>query len=299
MVQKLFRTPSVLMTLAALCWGLASAISKVALGGLAPYDLFAIEVGTGALVLGVVAAAHAGATLRALTRPAFLALGILEPGLGFLLYDVGLDHTAATHAALLLASESVFTVLLAALVLRERLGPALAFAIAAGVSGTALVSLHAGGAAASVGGDAFVVAASLSAAGYAVLARRLAPEGDPLVVTAAQLLGGALIAAPALVIAALSGMSELGMADARHLLAALATGLLASVVPFLLYNAAAGRITASGAAVLSGMVPLFGAVAATALLGEALGPAQIAGGMLILVATAAAVRRHEAEAPVA
>ena len=134
-----------LMSAAAISWGLSSATSKVALGQLSPIDLMAIEVGTGAVVL-IPLAALRGGTVRSsalrssalrgpgLWRPRllYLLLGILEPGLAFLLFDVGLARTSATHAALLLASETLFVVILARLALHERMSSALALAVGAG-----------------------------------------------------------------------------------------------------------------------------------------------------------------------
>ena len=98
-------------------------------------------------------------------RFAYLLLGVLEPGLSLLLFDVGLSRTSATHAALLLASETLFVVLLARLTLRERLSPPLAVAVGAGVGGATLASLEPGGAASSLIGDTLVLAASALAAG--------------------------------------------------------------------------------------------------------------------------------------
>ena len=87
---------------------------------------------TGALCLG-------GAALARGARPArpsaAVLLGVLEPGVAYLLFDVGIAHTAATHGALLLDIDSVFTIALAAALLGERIYLLVAFALAAGVTG--------------------------------------------------------------------------------------------------------------------------------------------------------------------
>ena len=164
-------------------------------------------------------------------RFAYLLLSVLEPGLSLLLFDVGLSRTSATHAALLLASETLFVVLLARLTLRERLSPPLAVAVGAGVGGATLASLEPGGAASSLIGDTLVLAASALAAGYGVLARKLAPTGDWLTVTATQLIGALGVCLPNITVSSATGHSDLSSADAGHLLAAVATGALASVIP--------------------------------------------------------------------
>ena len=131
-------SPISLLLLAALSWGLSAALTKVALEQVSPLDLFAVEVAMGALVLCAAALARGARPSR--PSIAVLALGILDPGLAILLFDFGLVHTAATHGALLLATDSLFTVALAVVLLGERMGGRVAVALAAGFAGSALLS---------------------------------------------------------------------------------------------------------------------------------------------------------------
>lgn len=227
----------------------------------------------------------------------YLLLGVLEPGLSFLLFDVGLSRTSATHAALLLASETLFVVLLARLTLRERMSPALAVAVGAGFGGAVLVSLEPSGAAASVGGDALLLVASALAAGYGVLARKVAPTGDWLTVTATQLVGALAVCVP--IVAGVSATGHSRCADAGHILAAVATGALASVIPFALYNAAIARMTATTATTILTLIPVFGTASALLLIGGGIGSAQVLGGALVITAAATAINLQRGEAPVA
>src|SRR5262245_19727967 len=118
MVHAARKSPVIFLCLASLCWGLSTALSKVAVEQLTPLDLFAVEVSTGALCLGAAALAR-GARPRRPSRDV-LALGLLEPGLAFLLFDLGITHTAATDGALLLSTDTLFTVALAWALLDER-----------------------------------------------------------------------------------------------------------------------------------------------------------------------------------
>jgi drug/metabolite transporter (DMT)-like permease len=263
-------------------------LSKVALEQLTPIDLFGGEVLVGFVLLGAIATSRG-------TRPGrpngvLLALGLLEPGISFVLFDLGLDRTAATHAALLLATETLFTVALAALLLRERLNRQLRMSLIAGVLGSVLVAWQSGGAAASLSGDTLVVGGALAAAGYAVLARHVAPERDPIVVTAVQMLGALMIAVPVVGASIAMGESHLARADVGHLAVAASVGLLASVVPFLLFNIAIARVRASLAGLILALVPVFGTVASLVIVGEALGPLQAAGGAIVVLAAGLAAR---------
>src|SRR3954447_15394330 len=188
-------TPVLLLALAALSWGLASALSKVAVEQLTSVDLFGVEVATGALCLGAAALAR-GARPR-LPGAELLVLGVLNPGLAFLLFDVGIARTTATHAALLLSTDTLFTAALAWAFLHERLDRRLAVALGIGVAGSALVSLAAGsGGMRALLGDGLVIAASLSAAGYGVLAKRVVARHDALALTATQMSVAAALAIP-------------------------------------------------------------------------------------------------------
>ncbi len=284
--------PVAMLVAASACWGLATALSKVALAQLTPLDLFGCEVCVGVVCLGALALSRGARP----SRPSLtlLALGALEPGIAFVLFDFGIYHTAATHASLLLSTEALFTVSLAALLLRERLTGRLALALAAGVAGSVLVAWHAGGEHASLLGDCLVVMASLAAAGYAVLARHIAPEqDDPIVVSAVQMLGALLIAAPLTGGSIVVGATHLDSADLGHLALAVTVGLTATVVPFLLFNTAVSRIPAMRAGLILALVPLFGAGASVALVGETLGAMQAAGGVLVIAAAALAASRFE------
>jgi drug/metabolite transporter (DMT)-like permease len=297
-IKDSVRLPAaVLMVAAAVSWGLSSATSKVALAQLGPIDLLAIEVGTGAAVL-VPFAAVRGARTRP-PRFAYLLLGVLEPGLSYLLFDVGLSRTSATHAALLLASETLFVVVLARFALRERLSPSLALAVGAGFGGAMLVALEPGGPAASVAGDALVLGASALAAGYGVLARKVAPTGDWATVTATQLVGALAVCLPLIIASSATGHSHIGSADAGHLLVAVATGALAAVVPFALYNIGIARISATTAATILSLVPLFGTAAALLLIGGGIGTGQVLGGTLVIMAATTAIRLRPNEMPLA
>jgi O-acetylserine/cysteine efflux transporter len=273
-------------------WGVSAALSKVALERMTPLDLFGIELVTGALVLGAVALGR-GAHVR---RPgaAVLLLGALEPGVTFLLFDAGIGRTTASHAAVLLSTDSLFTVALAALALGERLDRRLAIALAAGFAGTTLVASRGGGMS-SLLGDALVIAASFTGAAYAVLARRVVQGRDTLSLTAAQMVSGAAVGLPVVLAAGASGHSRLGAAGLLPVVLAIAIGTLSSVVPFLLYNAAVERVTATAAGLVLTLIPVFGALTALVVLSDALGPVQLGGCVLVLAAAAVAAVHPEAE----
>jgi drug/metabolite transporter (DMT)-like permease len=271
--------PQLLLIGASVSWGTSTVTSKYALEGLTATDLLGIEVGVAAVLL--IGAAAATGNLRPSSHwRAYALLAFFEPALTFALFNVGLAHTSATNAALLVSLESVFAVLLAIALLHEHPGAFVFGAAVLGVGGAALVSTGGDMNGASLGGNLLVIAGVLAASMYVVLARKVAGREAALTVTAYQFAFAFLMVLPV----ALAGRSHLAHAGAGHLAAGLATGVVGSAVPFLLYNLAVRTVTASRAAITLNLIPVFGVLAAFVLLGERPGLAQLAGGALILMA---------------
>jgi drug/metabolite transporter (DMT)-like permease len=278
-----------LLVAAALSWGLSTVLSKLALGQLAPLDLLGIELLTGTAVVWMVLLARGGpASLRRWKR--FALLGLLEPGLGFALANYGLARTGASQGALLLASESLFAIALAWLVLGERLPGRVGIAVAVGFAGALLIGLEPGGGMNTVLGDGLVLASSAAAGASAVVARRVASDHrtDALTVTAVQLLAATVVAAPLIAAGAATGQSHIGSADSSHLLAGVATGIAGSALPFLLYNVAIRDTAVAAAALILNLIPVFGASLAVAILSERPSMPQLVGGALLVVAATGA-----------
>ena len=82
-------------------------------------------------------------------------------------------------------------------------------------------------------------------------------------------------------------------------MAAVATEALASVIPFALYSGAIARMTATTAATILTLIPVFGTAAALVLIGGGIGSAPILGGALVISAAAAAINLQRGEAPLA
>jgi drug/metabolite transporter (DMT)-like permease len=274
---------------AAVGYGVDTVFSVVALHGLRPADLLTIELGGSAAILLSVAVATGKLRRRGACRG--LAQGAVLPGLSFLLGNLGLARTTATSGALLLSVDTVVTVLLAALVLRERIGVAAGAAVGLGTLGTALVALYApdAGSTAVAGSEALgnllVLASVVGSAGYVVWSRRTAEPaegpGDSTGRTAWQFLGAAMAVLPFVVGSWWTGGSRIDTADPRTLLATGAV-LLCGLGALLAFNIGIDTVSASRAGLIFTLQPLAGAVTAIAVFGEPLVAGQAAGGALIL-----------------
>lgn len=267
-------------------WGLSTATSKLALGGLSAFDLLLLEISVATVALWCVPATRS--SVRPRSRAAYLALGLLEPAGAYALFNLGLERTSAANGALLVSLEGLVVGLLAAVLLRERPGLLLAAGLVLGAAGAAVLAQGEAHRGASLHGNVLVLGSVVAAALHSIATRRLAPGASALVVTGHQLLGASVAAAPIWLGATLHGGSRIAEASAAEWTAAVSTGVLGSAVPLLLFTFALARLPSTRAAPLVNLVPLFGVGASVILLGERLSAPELLGGLLILAGPAAA-----------
>ena len=219
-------------------------------------------------------------TQRDLGRLALM--GFVSLTVYFSFENTGIARTSASQAAILIATIPIFVAVLNVFMLREPMavrqwaGVALSFA---GI--VALVCFGGQSSAGSVGGDLLVLAASLAAAVYSIMARSLLLERSALSVTAYQNLFGAAFMLPlALVEAALVGVRR-PTADAVG--GVLFLTVMCSVVAYLLLNYAFRFIEASRLSVFINLTPIVGVGFAFLVLGERFTGAQAAAAVVVVL----------------
>jgi drug/metabolite transporter (DMT)-like permease len=283
------------LLVAAALYGVSTAVSVVALREVRPADLLAIELIGGAALL-LTAAAGSG-RLRRRGAVGQMLLGALTPGLAYLLGDLGLARTSASSGSLLLAGEPLLSVLLAVIVLRERLRGRAVVALAVGLTGSALVAFGSGGGrtgGTTTIGNLLVFASVAAAAVYLIVARRLNDDEDGLNASAWQTTGGALSTAPFVVLSWAHGGSRLDMAGTAAW-AACGAVLLCGVLADVAFNRGISRVPAARAGQLANLTPVAGTLTAVLVLGERPAPLQLAGGVAVLAGLALLLRRDPAE----
>ena len=276
----------------AACWGLATVMSKGALGFVPPFTLLAgqlvasvLFLWTAALATGAVGPVGEGARIATLA-------GVLEPGLAYAVGTVGLSMTGAAHAAMIGATEPLVVLLLAWVLLQQRPSGRTALAIVAAVVGIALVTAAPQGGDASIIGDGLVVIGTVFASLYVVLTSRFALEAQPLHLAARQqsvglafalaLWGGAILArqeAPALGSLAWQGWVLIA-----------ASGIVQYALAFWLYLIGLRVLPVHAAALFLALIPVFGTAGAMLFLGESVGVQHLAGTALVIAAIVAGTR---------
>lgn len=276
-------------------------LSKKAVAALPPVTLISLQllvsivVLWGALLLfrRPTAVDHRGPISRSdLYRACFS--GILQPGATFLLVTVGLLLTSASEVVLLDASEPIIIIVLAALLLKERISLFQCLCACAALGGAVLVILpqidmlalswH------GLIGDLLVMAGLCVAAFYVIMSRRLISAYDGLHLAAIQQSAACAFAVVMLIVVTLSGVQALDPSAMTPEIAGIVvlSGILQFALPFWLYLRALEHMRASITALFLPLIPLSGVILAYVMLGERLDAGQAVGAGLIVLGVLAA-----------
>ena len=286
--------------LAAACWGTGTVVSKQAVAEVAPLTLLPIQLASSVVVLALVALVRheplpSGREGRLLGR-----LGLLNPGVAYALSLIGLTQITASLSVLLWAGEPILILVLAAVVLGDRMGPPIVVPSLAAAGGLVLVVLDPGASGSWIGVGLTVAGVGVCAV-YTVLTRRWLLGSDATfgVVLAQQLYAFAL-AVTVLIGLLVAGQPMLPeRMSAGAIASAVVSGLLYYAFAYSFYISALRRVRASVAAASFYLIPVFG-LAGAWVTGERLEPVQWIGAAIVVAAVAAiTIRGARADAGVA
>lgn len=271
------------LILSALLFGVGTAFAVYALRVLTPFDLLAVEIGSATVTLWIALSLVGPRTSK--RWPVYALLGFLEPALSYVLYNLGLARTSASHGALLESLDGLFVVILGALLLRERLRTGIVVSLVFGLTGAALVGLAEGASGpdrATRVGDGLVVLGIVAAAFYSIAVRRFGGQESALTITAYQFMAASVLVAPVVLATWLFHGSGLPSAGQSYLGAALGSGILGTAGAYLLFNVGIARVPAGRAVLVLNLIPVFGTISAVVGLGEQLRALEVVGGVLIV-----------------
>ena len=220
-----------------------------------------------------------------------LALGFFGVGAFYLCFNVGLQFTTASAAALIQGAGPAITAVAAFVLLGERLRAVGILGLVVSAVGVAMIVAGSGqegeGAAPLLGG-LLIFGSATSWALYTVICRRLT-RYPPLRLTAAGAAVGTLLLVPmAAVELSLVGP---GAPTWESWLAVIYLGLGPSAAAYLLWSYGLQRVSANEAGSLLNLIPVLALVLAALVLGEQPAPAALAGGALVLLGVWLTTRR--------
>jgi drug/metabolite transporter (DMT)-like permease len=289
--QFTWLSPRLSLVISAALWGVVTVFAKELLGSVPPILFLGILLAPSVLALWIIVLAQRPVLVSWRSMTLVALLGWLNPGLSYTLTMLGLVHSSASVATLLWAVEPALIVVLAGLLLRERITPALALLTAtAGVGATMASGATDPGILLSEGGlgAALIFAGALCCAVYNVISRRIVEHTEPLLMVAVQQAVGL---AWAVAIWPLewraSGIAPLLALTAREWLGGIACGLMYYALAYWLYLVALRSMPVSRAGNFFNLIPLFGIAGAHVFLGERLSAVQWAGAVIILASVIA------------
>jgi len=271
---------------AVLLWGLSFPIMKFAVGRLGPFDvgLFRILFGAlGSLGLLALTPRSGGLNLWTAGRRHGMKLLFLSILVGYgqtFTLTYGISLTPATIGSLIPPLNPICTMLLAAWLLGEPVGPRQWLGMALAAVGVVLLGFRDGlPTRGTLVGPLILAVAPISWAVYTVVSKPLLRDIAPMPLTAATLGGGLLVILPW---ADVDAARRLAGATAAEWAAVLYLGFLAMAVAYGLWYVGLARIgaAATGAMVLG--IPLVGVLSAWLFLGERIGLVVVVAGALIL-----------------
>lgn len=249
------------LILAAACWGFGTVASKDAVQHFPPVTLLVVQLAASLVLLGVVARFRIRETPRRLA-----ALGILNPGVAYLLSLAGLVSIDAGLSVLLWAVEPVLVIVVAWLWLGERLSgrqSVLAFVAVLGAG----VASFAGAGPVHLAGVLLTVGAVACCALYTVVADRWMDSDATLGVVIAQQLWAITPLAGFVLIGALAGSVDLPTAGAAWA-SAIGSGVLYYGIAFWAFLTGLRATSSTTAAASLTLIPVFGLAAGGVFLGE-------------------------------
>ena len=271
------------LILCVVLWGWTFVATKVCLQYVTPVELMGLRFLIGLPLLFAVSLVKGCRFEFTRKERRSLALGSAIITVHFLIQITGLKYTSATNTGWIIAVTPLVMVLMAALVLRERLGRAALIGIALATGGILL--LISGGDFTGLDwlssvGDWLILVSAHTWALYTIAIRDLARSKNPLVVTVAVLSPSAI-----LVLGYMGYSSDwsrfVGM-PSDGILALLFLGLFGLAIAHWFWQEGVARLGAARAGIFLYLEPLATTALAVPCLGEEFGLLTATGGLLVL-----------------
>lgn len=265
-------------------WGGVTSASKYALNTIEAVPLLLIQLSASVAFLWGAALALQRKELCALRPECVLGgwIGIIEPGLAYLLTLYGLRHTTASIASIITALEPIFVLILAIIFFGERISRRVMYCILIALAGCTLTSSVDGQELFSMqlSGAPLVALGILAASVYVLLSKSRSGAASPLISAALQQSWGLAF----LAIWASIANVQISLPTVSTALLGGISGILQYALAFWLYLIALARMPVVHCTIFLNLVPVFGLCVAHLALGENITSVQLGGVAAIIAA---------------
>lgn len=275
------RSPRFFASVAIVFWGVSFVATKAVLAHVSPVTLIFTRFLIGSIALLAIARRLPPRT----HWPSLALMGFVGVFVHQLLQAFALTMTSATNTGWLIGITPIWSAILSAIFLRERLGLGKLLGLIVGFGGVLLVVTRGDFSARILGapstaGDLLILASTVNWAVYSIIGHRTIRAIGPRRATSGVMLFGTSMLAPLFI--AQHGWRELPRLTPGAWGALLFLSLGCSALGYLFWYGALERIEVSRVAALLYAEPLVTFVAAALLLGERVSAFVIAGGILVL-----------------
>lgn len=273
-----------LLIAAMISWGLSNPLADFAVSSLSAAAQTLLEVGTGTLLICLFyifkPKRFQGKNYTNVSWKTAALLGAIQPGFAWLLGNYGYTVTTASTGVILLNLEALFTVLIAAFWLKEKIANFEVIAVLVGIIGATLGSFDKSGISLTIGLGALCFLGSSILCGLnAVVVKKLGSKINPITLAYRQALFSFLYV---FIWWLAFDRSHFQSRPTEIYLAGALSGVFGVALPIVAFNYAAARVKSTHVAVLFNIVPLVGVIGAIFLGRGAPTWVQVVGGVLII-----------------
>ena len=271
------------LVLLAAIWGGSFLFVRMTVGAIGPMWLTGLRVGLAAIAMLIYARATGFKLNLAQNWRAYLVLGVLNTVLPWWLFAWSGKHINASYMAILNAAAPWFAAICGALWLEERLTWRKSLGLALGMLGVALL-VGLGPVAVSTEVVLAVLACIGATACYALAGVYIKKRANGIAPRALTV--GSLIAASAVVMPFLPAPPPIAAFTWTVTLAVFGISLVCSAAAYLLYFRLVADVGPTKTFTVTFLIPVFGTLWGALFLDEAVGLSTLAGGAVIVIATA-------------
>ncbi|MYL40280.1 DMT family transporter [Virgibacillus salexigens] len=272
-----------LILIITLLWGYAWVLMKQALDYMGPFTFSSFRFGVGAITLLVVAwIMKVGLPPKQYWKHIFV-IGILQTAIVFLLVMYGLRFVDAGKSSVLLYSMPMWSSLLAAKYLNERLTLAKSSGLIIGMLGLLTIlgwDIWMGQSIEIIIGEVLIIIAAISWAIANIYYRKKVQDLPQLQVSAFQMFFGTIAI---MVVTLIMEPNEQLLLNAQSIYYILFTGIFASALCFTVWFLILSLIDMVSATISTLLVPMFGLIFSSFLLGEKITLGVFAGSVMIII----------------
>ncbi|MHB1254040.1 MAG: DMT family transporter [Candidatus Humimicrobiaceae bacterium] len=279
-----------LMPIVSFFWAIGHPLGRILVQKVHPLQLGTLTLGTGfiGILIFLIATGRVRKIFKLPYRDILISMGL---GIfGFFFYQIltfsALARIPASMNAVLVSNNVVFIAILAALILKERVGPIRITGIILAICGVVLVTFNNGfsfGNGASdinLLGCAFSLLAALSAALYSVIGKKVLISNDPVIVAALAIFSGTVLLT--ILTAATVGFSDIFLAGWPTVLTIVFLGITMIGIAYPLWFVCLKKFPASQISVYIYLTPVFAVILSFIILHERFSWLFWVGGMFIL-----------------